>query len=52
MLKDDAFLADAKKINFDLAPLPGAELQAYFANASYPPDLIARAKEIAKTAGY
>ena len=31
---------------------PSPELQAYFANASYPADLLARAKEIAKTAGY
>ena len=52
MLKDDAFLADAKKINFDLDPMPGAELQSYFANAAYQPDLIERAKAIAKVAGY
>ncbi len=52
MLKDDAFLADAKKINFDLDPMPGAELQSYFASASYPADLIERAKAIAKMAGY
>lgn len=52
MLNDDAFLADAKKINFDLDPMPGAELQRYFAAASYPPALIERAKTIAKQAGY
>ncbi len=52
MLKDEAFLADARKINFDIDAMSGAELQAYFASASYPADLIARAKEIAKTAGY
>jgi tripartite-type tricarboxylate transporter receptor subunit TctC len=52
MLKDEAFLADAKRINFDLDPMPGAELQAYFTGASYPPALIAHAKAIAKQAGY
>jgi tripartite-type tricarboxylate transporter receptor subunit TctC len=52
MLKDEAFLADAKKINFDLDPMPGEELQAYFARASYAPGLIERAKVIAKAAGY
>ena len=52
MLKDEAFLADAKKINFDLDPMAGAELQSYFTSASYPPDLIERAKTIAKQAGY
>jgi tripartite-type tricarboxylate transporter receptor subunit TctC len=52
MLKDETFLADAKRINFDLDPMPGAELQSYFTGASYPPDLIERAKAIAKQAGY
>jgi tripartite-type tricarboxylate transporter receptor subunit TctC len=52
MLKDEAFLADARKINFDLDPMAGADLQSYFAGASYPPDLIERAKVIAKQAGY
>jgi tripartite-type tricarboxylate transporter receptor subunit TctC len=52
MLKDKAFLADAKKINFDLDPMPGAELQAFFTKASYPPALLARAKQIAKQAGF
>ena len=52
MLKDDAFLDDAKKINFDLDPMPGAELQTYFTGAAYPQDLIERAQMIAKQAGY
>jgi len=52
MLKDEAFLADAKKINFDIDAMPGATLQTYFTAASYPPDLIERAKAIAKQAGY
>lgn len=52
MLKDAAFLADAKKINFDLDPMPGEALQAYFTGTSYPPALIERAKTIAKQAGY
>ena len=52
MLKDEAFLADAKKINFDLDTLGGMDLQAYFTQASYPADLIERAKTIAKQAGY
>jgi tripartite-type tricarboxylate transporter receptor subunit TctC len=52
MLKDDAFLADAQKINFDLDPMPGAALQAYLASAAYPDELIQKAKAIAKQAGY
>ena len=52
MLKDEAFLADASKINFDIEPMAGAELQSYFTNTSYSPELIERAKAIAKQAGY
>ncbi len=52
MLKDEAFLADAAKINFDLDPMAGATLQTYFSAASYPSELIERAKTIAKQAGY
>jgi tripartite-type tricarboxylate transporter receptor subunit TctC len=52
MLKDEAFLADANKINFDIDAMGGAELQSYFAGASYPAELIERAKVIAKQAGY
>jgi tripartite-type tricarboxylate transporter receptor subunit TctC len=52
MLKDEAFLADTAKINFDLDPMAGAALQAYFTAATYPAELIERAKAIAKQAGY
>jgi tripartite-type tricarboxylate transporter receptor subunit TctC len=52
MLKDQAFQADAKKINFDVDPMGGAELQSFFSSAGYPAELIERAKTIAKQAGY
>jgi tripartite-type tricarboxylate transporter receptor subunit TctC len=52
MLRDPAFIADARKINFDLDPMPGAEMQAFFSKSSYPPALLARAKAIAKQAGF
>jgi tripartite-type tricarboxylate transporter receptor subunit TctC len=52
MLKDPEFLADAKKIKFDLDPMPGAELQEFFNKSSYPPALLARAKAVAKQAGF
>jgi tripartite-type tricarboxylate transporter receptor subunit TctC len=51
MLKDPEFLADAKKIRFDIEPLSGGKLQAYFANVSFAPALVARAKEVASKAG-
>jgi hypothetical protein len=63
MVKDDAFAADVKKINFNIEPMSDDELQAYFAKSfhqvispghlilqvmsSYPADLIERAKVIA-----
>jgi hypothetical protein len=40
------------RINFDIDAMSGAELQAFFAGASYAPAAIERAKEIAKTAGH
>jgi tripartite-type tricarboxylate transporter receptor subunit TctC len=52
MVKAPEFLAEIEKMNFDIEPLPGAELQAFFDKADYPPALIERAKEIAKTAGH
>jgi tripartite-type tricarboxylate transporter receptor subunit TctC len=52
MLEDEEFRADARKISFDLDPMGGAELQAYFTTAAYPAALIERAKTIAKQAGY
>ena len=52
MVKAPEFLAEIEKMNFDIDPLPGAELQAFFDKADYPQPLIERAKEIAKTAGH
>ena len=52
MVKAPEFLAEVEKMNFDIDPLPGAQLQAFFDKADYPPPLIERAKEIAKTAGH
>jgi hypothetical protein len=48
----DAFVADAKTINFDIESMSGAELQTYFAGSSDPADVIERAKVIANQAGY
>jgi tripartite-type tricarboxylate transporter receptor subunit TctC len=50
MVTDPEFLADIARMNFDLEPMPGAELQA-FLGEDYPPALVERAKEIAKRAG-
>jgi tripartite-type tricarboxylate transporter receptor subunit TctC len=47
MVTDAEFLADIAKLNFDLEPMAGAELQAFIAK-DYPPALIERAKEIAR----
>jgi tripartite-type tricarboxylate transporter receptor subunit TctC len=49
MVKAAEFRAEIQKMNFDIDPLSGAELQAFFDKADYPPALIERAKEIAKT---
>jgi tripartite-type tricarboxylate transporter receptor subunit TctC len=46
-IKDPEFLADITKMNFDLEPMSGEDLQAYVAK-DYPPDLVERAREIAK----
>src|SRR5689334_18546656 len=46
-VKDADFLADIAKLNFDLEPMAGAELQAFIAK-DYPPALLERAKEIAR----
>jgi tripartite-type tricarboxylate transporter receptor subunit TctC len=51
MLKDAEFIADANKLNLDIESLPGRELQAYFANVSFEPSLVARAKDVADKAG-
>jgi len=50
MVNDPEFLADIARMNFDLEPMPGAELQAFLAK-DYPPALIERAREIAKRVG-
>jgi tripartite-type tricarboxylate transporter receptor subunit TctC len=50
-VKDGEFLADIKKLNFDLEPMAGAELQA-FIGRDYPPALIERAREIARKSGH
>src|SRR4051812_24647866 len=52
MVKAPEFLAEIEKMNFDIDPLSGAELQAFFDKADYPQPLLERAKEIAKTAGH
>ena len=49
MVKDPEFLAEVTKMNFELGPLSGAELQAFFTK-DYSPVLIERAKEVAKLA--
>jgi tripartite-type tricarboxylate transporter receptor subunit TctC len=49
MVKAPEFLAEVQKMNFDIDPLSGAELQAFFDKANYPPALLERAREIAKT---
>jgi tripartite-type tricarboxylate transporter receptor subunit TctC len=50
MVKDPEFLAELAKLNFDLDPLSGADLQAFFVRADYPPALLERAKAVAKLA--
>jgi tripartite-type tricarboxylate transporter receptor subunit TctC len=50
MVKDEVFLNDIAKMNFDLEPLSGAELQAFIAK-DRPAALIERAREIAKRSG-
>jgi tripartite-type tricarboxylate transporter receptor subunit TctC len=50
MVQDAEFLADIAKLNFDLEPMAGADLQAFIAK-DYPAALIERAKEIARRSG-
>src|SRR5215470_948910 len=50
MIKDSEFLADIKKLNFELEPMAGADLQAFIAK-DYPPALVERAREIARKSG-
>jgi tripartite-type tricarboxylate transporter receptor subunit TctC len=51
MVKDDEFLADIAKMNFDLEPMSGEDLQAFIAKER-PAALIERAKEIARKSGH
>ncbi|HEY7299066.1 MAG TPA: tripartite tricarboxylate transporter substrate-binding protein [Xanthobacteraceae bacterium] len=50
MLSDPEFLADIRRMNFDLEPMPGAELQTFLAK-DYPPAALERAREIARKVG-
>jgi tripartite-type tricarboxylate transporter receptor subunit TctC len=50
MTKDPEFLAEVAKLNFDLDPLSGAELQAFFVKSDYPAALLDKAKAVAKLA--
>jgi tripartite-type tricarboxylate transporter receptor subunit TctC len=50
MVKDPQFLAEVAKLNFDLDPLSGAELQDFFVRADYLPALVERARAVAKLA--
>src|SRR5262249_55473968 len=49
-VKDEEFLAEIARLNFDLEPMSGAELQAFIAR-DRPATLIERAREIAKRSG-
>lgn len=51
MLKDAEFIADANKAALDIEALSGRALQTYFANVSFAPPLVVRAKEVAERAG-
>jgi tripartite-type tricarboxylate transporter receptor subunit TctC len=50
VVTDPEFLAEVGRMNFDLDPLPGDKLQAFFTNADYPPALLERAKAVARLA--
>ena len=47
MVKDAEFLAEIARMNFDLEPLAGVDLQAFIAK-DYPAPLVERAREIAR----
>jgi tripartite-type tricarboxylate transporter receptor subunit TctC len=49
-LKDPELLAEAGRMNFDIDPLSGSELQAFF-ERDHPANLIERAKQVARLAG-
>jgi tripartite-type tricarboxylate transporter receptor subunit TctC len=50
MVKDGEFLTDIARLNFDLEPMAGADLQA-FIGRDYPSTLVERAREIARKSG-
>ena len=50
VVKDPEFLAEVAKLNFDLDPLAGAQLQDFFVKADYLPALVERARAVAKLA--
>jgi hypothetical protein len=52
MVKDPEFLAEVAKLNFDLDPLSGEGLQAFFVKADYPSALVERARAVAKLADH
>jgi tripartite-type tricarboxylate transporter receptor subunit TctC len=52
VVKDPDFLAEVARLDFDLDPLSGDDLQAFFAQADYPSALLERAKEVANLAGH
>jgi len=47
---DPEFVSEVARMKFDLDPLPGDQLQAFFTKADYPPALLQRAREVAKLA--
>ena len=52
MIKDPEFLAEVARLNFDLEPMSGEDLQAFFTKSDYPPALLERAREVANLAGH
>jgi tripartite-type tricarboxylate transporter receptor subunit TctC len=51
-MRDPAFLEDAEKIQMDVSPLTGAELDKLFAEAyASPPEVVARTKTLLQRAG-
>jgi len=50
VVTDADFVAEVTRLKFDLDPLPGDQLQAFFTKADYPPALLQRARDVAKLA--
>jgi hypothetical protein len=51
MIADPEFRAEVARLNFDLEPMSGEELQAFFVKSDYPQSLLERAREVANLAG-